>query len=526
MSLKYLSCPSKILADSITASSTSFKLNNIKGWNGADLSAANFGSIGYGVIRNANNTIIELFEFDPATIADASITFNKRGLKFDGDLTTEVSANKLSWTKGDTFIDIGVDTPQVLQTLQEAFETAVIVGGVPATNSTAGLIKTANSTQVDAGTADDGTYKYVVTADFIKSRTYLVDTGAANAYVITPNPSISAYVAGQTFTFKATNANTTTCTLNVSGLGTKTIKKINGNALLSGNIVANQIITVVYDGTDFIVTSQLPSVIPVVNVFTTTSTVIGDSTTRFDVTNPSGTTFRYTWDSTGTNPNITSSNPNVGDAVSIIGTNLAAGNQGVFIVTGSGTNYFEVTNASGVVESDKTISTGEIAFTLAANLWTKDAGLKYITIEGVGGGSGHDSDDEGGGNSGGYFKKTIAASSLSSTEIVTVGKAGTNFSSSPTTANDGGATRFGLHAYARGGNVSAGGVATGGDINIDGQNGESGSTGTGGNYPIGGSTPLGFGGQGNSDPATGYGSGGTDGGANRPGILIVTEYYE
>ena len=57
MSLKYLSCPSKILADSITASSTSFKLNNIKGWNGADLSAANFGSIGYGVIRNANNTM-------------------------------------------------------------------------------------------------------------------------------------------------------------------------------------------------------------------------------------------------------------------------------------------------------------------------------------------------------------------------------------------------------------------------------------------------------------------------------------
>lgn len=526
MSLKHLTCPSKTLAASINSSATSFRLNNIKGWDDVDLTSADFGSQAFAVIRNANNTLLELIEFDPTTIANSSITIVRRGLKFTGDLTTEVAANKRAWTKGDTFVDIGVDTPQMYQWLQEYVDSAIVAGGVPATNSTAGLVKTANPTQVDAGTGDDGTYKYVVTADFLKSRTYLVDSGSANTYVITPSPAISAYVAGQTFTFKATNANTGTSTLNVSGLGTKTIKKINGDPLLSGNIVANQIVTVVYDGTDFIATSQLSTIPPVINIFSTASTVIGDSTTQFDVTNPSGTTFRYTWDSTGTNPNITSSNPNVGDAVSIIGTNLAAGNQGVFIVTGSGTNYFEVTNASGVVESNKTISTGEIAFTLAANLWTKDAGLKYITIEGVGGGGGHDSDDEGAGRSGGYFKKTIAASSLSSTEIVTIGKAGTNFSSGGTTANEGGATRFGLHAYARGGGLSAGGVATGGDINIDGQNGENGSTGTGGNYPVGGSTPLGLGGKGNNDPATGYGSGGTDGQANRPGILIVTEYYE
>lgn len=524
MSLKYLSCPSKILADSITASSTSFKLNNIKGWDGVDLTSANFGSIGYGVIRNANNTVVELFEYDPATIADASITFNKRGLKFDGDLTTEVSANKLSWTKGDTYIDIGVDTPQVLQTLQTNFEAAIVVGGVPATDSVAGLIKTATPALFDAGTDSDGTYKYVPTVGLLNSRTYLVDTGVANAYVITPNPAITSYVAGQTFTFKAINANTTTSTLNVNGLGTKTIKTIEGDALISGRVKANQILTVIYDGADFVVISGLSSIPPVVNIFSTVSTKLGDSTTRFDVTNPSGTTFRYTWDATGTNPSISSSNPNIGDGVSIIDTNLAAGNRGSFVVTGSGTNYFEVSNASGAVESDKTISTGQIAVVSAANFWTKDPGLKYIVIEGVGAASGSDTDDKGGGSGGGYFKKLIAAESLGATEIPTIGPGGVGAASS---VPPGGHTSFGIHSIGRGGtgNNSVGGAATGGDINIGGQSSDGGSTGTGGNYPVAGGSMLGLGGLGSGRTGTGYGSGGTDGANGRQGIIIVTEYY-
>jgi len=87
---------------------------------------------------------------------------------------------------------------------------------------------------------------------------------------------------------------------------------------------------------------------------------IGTSTTQFDVTNPAGTTFRYTYDNTGTNPSITALTFPIGATVVITDTNLAAGNQGTFLVTGSGANYFEVTNAAGVVESNKTIDTGSI----------------------------------------------------------------------------------------------------------------------------------------------------------------------
>jgi len=141
MSLKYPSIPSKILAVSITSAATSFQVNNINGWDGAALTSASFGSTAYGVFRNATKTAIELFEFDPATIADASITITRRGLKFDGDLTTEVSANKLSWTKGDTYVDIGTDTPQMLQYIQEYIDNAIVAGGVPATTTVLGLAK-------------------------------------------------------------------------------------------------------------------------------------------------------------------------------------------------------------------------------------------------------------------------------------------------------------------------------------------------------------------------------------------------
>lgn len=90
---------------------------------------------------------------------------------------------------------------------------------------------------------------------------------------------------------------------------------------------------------------------------------LGDATTRFDITNPSGTTFRYTFDGTGTDPLITT-NIVVGMRLWLGAQNFSAGNNGIFIVTAVSTNYFEVTNAAGVAENDKTIGTGFIYYDL------------------------------------------------------------------------------------------------------------------------------------------------------------------
>lgn len=65
-------------------------------------------------------------------------------------------------------------------------------------------------------------------------------------------PSIIAYTAGQTFDFIATAANTTNAvTLNVNGLGAKSVTKFGANALAAGDIQNGQSVRVRYDGTQF-----------------------------------------------------------------------------------------------------------------------------------------------------------------------------------------------------------------------------------------------------------------------------------
>ncbi len=86
---------------------------------------------------------------------------------------------------------------------------------------------------------------------------------------------------------------------------------------------------------------------------------IGGATTQFDITNPTGTTFRYTYDSTGTDPEI-GENIQVNSQVVIAGQNFTAANNGTFTVTAFDTNWFEVTNASGVAENNKTLGTGSL----------------------------------------------------------------------------------------------------------------------------------------------------------------------
>lgn len=81
--------------------------------------------------------------------------------------------------------------------------------------------------------------------------TYSVDTGTANALVATPAIAITAYTAGLHIVLKAANANTGATTINVSSLGVKSVKRADGSALQTGDIVVGQILDLTYDGTDF-----------------------------------------------------------------------------------------------------------------------------------------------------------------------------------------------------------------------------------------------------------------------------------
>lgn len=79
---------------------------------------------------------------------------------------------------------------------------------------------------------------------------YAVATGSSNAYAVDLNPPLPALIPGMPITFRANHTNTGPATLNINGLGAKSIRRINQN-LAPNQILNGQIVTVMYDGTYF-----------------------------------------------------------------------------------------------------------------------------------------------------------------------------------------------------------------------------------------------------------------------------------
>jgi len=76
---------------------------------------------------------------------------------------------------------------------------------------------------------------------------FVVATGSANAYVLTPTIAIPSYSNGLLISFVANFANTGAATVNISGLGAKALKKFNDQVLETGDIEVNQIVVIRYD---------------------------------------------------------------------------------------------------------------------------------------------------------------------------------------------------------------------------------------------------------------------------------------
>jgi hypothetical protein len=92
--------------------------------------------------------------------------------------------------------------------------------------------------------------------EHIRHTNYAAATGSANNYAVTLSPAPSAYVEGMCVVVKININNTGASTINVNGLGAKSIKKSNGNDVSSGNLKAGSIYTVRYNGTNFILQGE------------------------------------------------------------------------------------------------------------------------------------------------------------------------------------------------------------------------------------------------------------------------------
>jgi len=82
---------------------------------------------------------------------------------------------------------------------------------------------------------------------------FIADSGAADAAVLTLVPAIDGYAAGQMICFTPTADNTAACTVNVNGLGAKSILLSDGANPAAGDLDASGALAmIVYNGTAFV----------------------------------------------------------------------------------------------------------------------------------------------------------------------------------------------------------------------------------------------------------------------------------
>ncbi len=154
----------------------------------------------------------------------------------------------------------GTDDSTAITPLKLAQKLANFLG--QATEVAFGWLKIATQALVNAG-ADDATAvtpKKLAAAIQSQALTAFTTAGSAGALTLTPVPAIQAYATPLRFRVKFSQNSTGTDTLNISGIGAKSIKQYDSSgAKVTAVFAANQLADVEYDGTDFVLLDQLPA---------------------------------------------------------------------------------------------------------------------------------------------------------------------------------------------------------------------------------------------------------------------------
>lgn len=80
---------------------------------------------------------------------------------------------------------------------------------------------------------------------------WLTSVSGTNTITATTTPAPSSYVSGQTFRFVPAATNTGAVTINIAGLGAKSITKLGSTALGAGDLTIGAATQITYDGTQF-----------------------------------------------------------------------------------------------------------------------------------------------------------------------------------------------------------------------------------------------------------------------------------
>lgn len=207
--------------------------------------------------------------------------------------------------------------------------------------------------------------------DTLSYSNYLIDSGAANSYVVAFSGTLStAYTAGLIIQFKVLNNNTGTSTINVNSLGAKTIKNTDGTNLASGQLLAGAIAIVQYDGTNFQLLNN-PSVGPILTsplAISLGGTGLSTTPTNGQIDIGNGTGFTRTTLTAGSGITVT----NAAGAITLTATG-AAGLPTLSIVSGTtqlavtGTHYALTNAATSTLTLPASPSAGDLVYVTSAN---------------------------------------------------------------------------------------------------------------------------------------------------------------
>lgn len=285
----------------------------------------------------------------PAIVSNTSGFYNELTSKDDDETVNG------AWTFIQTITAPAVDglnTPTSGETTKAAnvaYVNAVAIAGAPNADLTVkGIVEIATATEINSGATTGGTGASVVvrpdqfalsnvglaavgdntdiavgagnkfvTQTGLQHNTekYAADAGANDTYVITLSPVPISYTNGMVVYFKANTANTGAATINVNGLGAKTIVKNLNTALADNDILAGQFCTLIYDGTNFVLqnpTANTPAS-GAFNMGTDNSRSMGATSGNLVIAHGLGRTPRYIRISAGfTTPATSSEGSSIG----------------------------------------------------------------------------------------------------------------------------------------------------------------------------------------------------------------------
>jgi hypothetical protein len=280
----------------------------------------------------------------------------------------------------------------------------------------------------------------------------------------TVSPSLTAYASGQMFAFVAANTNTGAVTINISSLGAKSITKNGTTALSAGDLTANYLFVIVYDGTQF--------------------QVVGVSATTFTNLTISGVL-----------------------TLSGAGTQLVSTGTGAWQPPAGTTGQRPATPSPGAQRWNSTLLVYEIYNGFGWQpVASQSYAIDYLVVAGGGGGGASASSSWGGGGGGAGGLLSSSATAVSGTAYtITIGSGGAGGATSTANGVSGNNSVFSAFATAIGGG--------GGANQANASNGGSGGGGADAYLNGAGTSGQGFaGGNGNGAANRGAGGGGGAGG--------------